>query len=154
MHTHPTHDNTTHPYSSMSHIIPRSTTCFLLYHTFLPFYSLPLLPCPGLLSPFLGLPQRYNPHHVSLHLFCFGICFAVQPHHSTLLWISVCIITISPGLLPVLLLLLVLHSSVYSLMVLFLFILRLCPTLPTLMYADLCGGRFLVATLCSGGSTM
>jgi hypothetical protein len=45
--------------------------------------------------------------------------FAVQQHYSTLLWISVCIIIIfSPRLLPVLLLL---HSSGCSLMVLSLY---------------------------------
>jgi hypothetical protein len=40
------------------------------------------------------------------------------------------------------LLLVLLHSFVYSIMVLFLFNLAFCPALPTLTYADLSGSRF------------
>jgi hypothetical protein len=90
----------------MSCFIPRSTTpFFLLSPSFyipllFPYYSLPFLPCPGLLSPVLGMP--FSPSSaahimfwkITLYLFGFGICFTFEPHFSTQLWISVCKIII------------------------------------------------------------
>jgi hypothetical protein len=126
----------------------------MLHHPLLPAASLsrPPGPSPGLLC----VAWRGSSHCVlawiSLCLFVFGTnFFAVQQHYSTLLWISVCIIIIfSPRLLPVLLLL---QSSGYSLMVLSLFYLLLCPALSSSTYVDLCGSCFFVVQLWDGVST-
>ena len=101
-----------------------------LHHPLLPALSVSW--SSGSRAWLLCLAQQCSPHHV-------------QQHYSTLLWISICIIIIFPPvLLPILLLL---HSSGYSLMVLSSFYLSLCPVLSSVTYVSLCGSCFFVVQL-------
>jgi hypothetical protein len=105
----------------------------------------------------LDISQTYGPPRlVTERAWTFIIFFGVQSHCSTPAWISFRnIIIISRGLRPLLVLLLLLvvllYSFVYSFIVLSLLNLALCPTLPTLTYADLSGSRSRVFPNGGGG---